>query len=386
MAKIKVVNRRDGRVAVGSSFRNIPSETIFSFGKFSVETNFSNRTIKSNANRISSFVKPITLESLNLTNEDSLTILNYTTNVKLNINPSDLGSYVKYGSLKELLRVSVENIITEYPSSIFSTYKSETGNTGYSVFNYTYNPNKDESTFIVPENSIQNTFGLVINTGNEQLPQNNELRNLNIGYKNYVIWRPEFPDQNENELVGFTGLSNTTPYLTIVVKGNPFPELSASTQMFAEYHIKPKPLYFNRFYESLSNLEKYMMINKVDNGYLMTFKKPNILENGGIVYSNQEILWSTTDNYNIDIVGISYSNLLNNLGDIGDTYDKFKTDMVTRFLVPQSLLLYDKTQNEKISKLLRVYGRNFDNLKVYIDAIATINKLTYDKTNNIPDN
>ncbi len=128
-----------------------------------------------------------------------------------------------------------------------------------------------------------------------------------------------------------------------------------------------------------------MMINKVDDGYLMTFKKPNILENGGIVYSNQEILWSTTDKYNIDIVGLSYSILLNNLGDIGDTYDKFKTDMVTRFLVPQSLLLYDKTENEKISKLLRVYGRNFDNLKVYIDAIATINKLTYDKKTNIPD-
>lgn len=384
MAKIKVVNKRDGKVAVGTSFRNIPSETIFSFGRFSVESNFNTRIVKSYANTISSFVKPITLETLNLSHEDSIKILNYTTDVKLNINASDLGSYVKYGSLKELLRVSVENIILEYPSSLYLSYQTKTG-TVYSVYNYFYNVNTDEASFTIPINSIQNTFGLVINQGNEQLPQDKVLRNLNLSFNNYVIWRPDSPDNNEFELIGFTGLSNTTPYLNIIARGNPFPELSASTQLFSEYHIKPKPLYFNKFYEDLSNLEKYMMINKIDIGFTMSFKKPVLMENGKVTYTNQEIIWTTTDKYNIDIEGVSYSTLLGQLGDIGDQYDKFKTDMVTRFLVPQSLLLYDKTENEKISKLLRVYGRNFDNLKVYIDAIATISTLSYDKKNNIPD-
>jgi hypothetical protein len=80
-----------------------------------------------------------------------------------------------------------------------------------------------------------------------------------------------------------------------------------------------------------------------------------------------------------------YDKLLQELGDMGDTYDKFKTDTIARFLVPQSLLLYDTTQDEKMSKLLRIYGRNFDTIKTYIDAIANINTLSYDKKNNIPD-
>jgi hypothetical protein len=385
MAKIKVVNRRDGKVAVGTSFRNIPSETIFSFGDFSVETNFSTRVVNTYSNVISSFVKPITLESLNITQEDSLVIKNYTTDVKLNVQPSDLGSYVKYGSLKELLRVSIEDIIKDYPSSIFLNYQLLNGSSVYSVYNYNYDPNINESTFLIPVTAIQNTFGLVINQGNEQIPQDNVLRNLNMSFTSYEVWRPENPSGDSNVILGFTGVSPTFSYIGLRVAGNPFPELSASTQTFAKYHLKPQPLFFNKFIKDLTALEKYIVADKTDQGYLMTFKKPILLDNGGVSYSNQDIIWSTTDGYNVDITGTKYEKLLQDLGDLGDEYDTFKTDLVTRFLVPQSLLVYDQTQDEKMSKLLRVYGRNFDNLKVYIDAIANINTFTYDKKNNIPD-
>lgn len=385
MAKIKVVNKRDGKRAVGSTFRNIPSETIFSFGRFSVDTNFGTRVIKNYSNTISSFVKPITLETLNVSDEDSIKIWNYTTDVKLNIVASDLGSYVKYGSLKELLRVSIENIIREYPSSLYISYQTENGGTVYSVYNYSYNEITDRASFNIPINGIFNTFGLVINQGNEQLPEDNKLRNLNVSYGDFEIWRSNDPDNDTHVILEFTGVSSTMPFLSVVVQGNPFPELSGSTQSFSEYHLKPQPLYFNKFYEDLSALEKYMMINKIDSGYQMSFKRPNLLEDGGVVYSSQDVLWGTSDKYNIDIDGFSYKNLLETLGNIGDEYDKFKTDTIARFLVPQSLLTYDKTEEQKVSKLLRIYGRNFDNVKVYIDAIANINTFTYNKKNNIPD-
>lgn len=384
MAKIKVVNKRDGKVAVGSSFRNIPSETLFTFGDFSLETNFSTRVVKNYSNTLSSFVKPITLETLNVDEVDSVKIMNYTTNVNLNIDVSDLGSYVKYGSLKELLRVSIENIILEYPSSLFLNFQTQNGSS-YSVFNYSYDALTDKSSFIVPVNSINNPFGLVINQGNEQLPQDNALRNLNVSYSNYIVWRPESADTNTYQLLGFTGVSTINPYLSLVVAGNPFPELSASTQGFFKYHVKPQPLYFNKFYEDLSKLEKYMVADKTEQGYLMSFKKPILLEDGGIAYGNQDVLWTTIDGYNVDITGALYDKLLTDLGDIGDIYDKFKSDTIARFLIPQSLLSYDTTEDQKMSKLLRVYGRNFDNIKVYIDALANINKLSYDKKNNVPD-
>lgn len=385
MSKIKVVNRRDGKQAVGSSFRNIPSETVFSFGKFTVDTNFGIRVIKNYRNTISSFVKPITLETLNVSQEDSIKICNYTTDIKLNIAASDIGSYVKYGSLKELFRVSVENIIKEYPSSLYISHQSKNGGTVFSVYNYTYDVITNKSSFKIPIGGIFNTFGLVVNQGNEKLPEDNELRNLNVSYSNFEIWRSTDPDNNTHVILEFTGVSSIIPFLSVVVQGNPFPELSATTQGFFEYHLKPQPLYFNKFYENLSELEKHMMINKVDNGYKMSFKRPILLDDGSITYGSQDVLWSTNDNYNIDIDGFTYNNLLESLADIGLEYDRFKTDTIARFLVPQSLLTYDKTEEQKVSKLLRIYGRNFDNVKVYIDAIANINRFSYNKKNNIPD-
>jgi hypothetical protein len=190
--------------------------------------------IRNYTNTISSFVTPITLETLNVSEADSLKIKNYTTDVKLNLQVSDLGSYVKYGSVKELLRVSVENIILAYPSSLYMNYQLDNGTTVFSVYNYTYNLTTDQAEFLIPVPSINNTFGLVINQGNEQLPQDNALRNLNLSYNNYHVWREENPDNNEHQLIGFTGVSSTFPYMKLVVRGNPFPELSASTQTFAK--------------------------------------------------------------------------------------------------------------------------------------------------------
>lgn len=389
MPLIKVVNRRDGTVQqLSSSFKNVTSETVFSFGDFSVETNLNVRKIKDYSNTLSSFVKPITLETLNISQEDSVKIMNFNTDVKLNVDISDLSSYVKYGSLKELLRVSIEDILLAFPSSVYITYVANDANnsTVYSVYNYSYNPHTDQANFLIPIYSIRNTFGLVINQGNEQLPQNNILRNLNLSYTNYIIWRPENPTGESFTILGFTGVSNTFPYIQVSVSGNPFPEISGgSTQAFANYHLKPQPLYFNKFYEDLTQLEKYIVANKTTNGYSMIFKQPNIMDNGAVSYTNKEIIWATTDGYNVDSTGAAYKKLLEDFSDLGDLYDSFKTDTITRFLIPQSLLIYDNTQEEKVSKLLRIYGRNIDTVKTYIDALANISKFTYDKKNNIPD-
>src|SRR5579859_1356806 len=54
-------------------------------------------------------------------------------------------------------------------------------------------------------------------------------------------------------------------------------------------------------------------------------------------------------------------------------------------LVPDSILENDKTDDQKMTKLLRLYGATFDSIKVFIDSIATINKLSYDKNKNVPD-
>ena len=97
------------------------------------------------------------------------------------------------------------------------------------------------------------------------------------------------------------------------------------------------------------------------------------------------MLWNTSDGYNIDTNTPTYQRFLRIVLTIGEKYDTIKTDLIARFLTPDSLKLYDYTEEGKITKLLRIYGREFDQIRQFIDSLVNINKVTYNKQNNIPD-
>ena len=120
MARVKVVKTNlDGNLH-GNYFLDMPSNTIFSFGKFFVTSNFDNKTTINYTNSLSSFVNPITLDSLGVNDTQSEIIQSYTTNAVLNLDKSDLNTFVRYGSAYEFLRTSIQNIILAYPGSLFA--------------------------------------------------------------------------------------------------------------------------------------------------------------------------------------------------------------------------------------------------------------------------
>lgn len=110
-----------------------------------------------------------------------------------------------------------------------------------------------------------------------------------------------------------------------------------------------------------------------------------MLDDGNIRYGVVELNWNTSDGYNIDYDGALYNKFLDILLTIGEKYDSIKTDLIARFLTPQSIKTYDLTNDGKITKLLRVYGKEFDELKTFIDSLQHINRVSYDKINNLPD-
>lgn len=385
MAKVKVINRRQGSDLIGANFRNVASETVFTFGRFTVDTNFAVRTIRNYSNELSSFVKPITLQSLNVNEVDSANIFTSTQEVILNIDKSDLTAYARLGSLYEILRVSIENIILQFPASVYITFQTSSFTNLMSVTNYFYDVTKDSATFTIPFPAVINKFGIIMNQGNNQLPQGDPLRNLNLAYGEYLIWREENPSGNTHTLLGFTGYTQTLPYINVIVTGNPFPELSGSTQGQFNYHIKPQPVHFNKFIQNLSTLESYILNQKIPKGYQTEFQTPTQLEDGSVIYNNQIIIWPAGDGYNVDFSGYDYDVFLTLIGNIGTLFDQFKSDLIARMLVPQSMIENDLTDDGKVEQLLRIYGKTFDNIKVFIDALVTINKLSYNKKKNIPD-
>lgn len=387
VAKVKVVknNNLDSNLN-GTNFNNVTSQTIFSFGRFSVTSNFDRRIPIDYSDNLTSFVKTVTLDTIGVSDTESKIVYDYTTNAVLNLDKSDLNTFIRFGSGYEFLRVSIENIITNFKGSLFMNSQVSRNN-ATTYFDYNYDVITDTSTFSVHTNVIENTFGLVYNYGNTSIPDDNKLKNINLSYDKYVIWIPSRPDII-SKVIGFTGNTSNTGInanLKFKVTGNPFSFISGTSSSL-DFHLKPNNVVFEEFRMLLSQYERYIISERDGNdGFKFEIKDPTLLDDGSIIYSDTTLLWKTTDGYNIDINTPDYNKFLEILLTIGAKYDKIKTDLIARFLTPASLKAYDLTEEGKITKLLRIYGREFDQLRMFIDSLANINKVTYDKKNNIPD-
>lgn len=387
MALVKIVGNNLDQNLNGDAFTNTASQTIFNLGdSFSLTTNFAGRTFIDYSNELTSFVRPITLDTIGITEVQSEVLSNETKNAVLNLNRSDLNTFTKFGSAYEFLKVSVENIITNYPYSLFVNSQTSIGRNN-TFGGFKYNEIENTSTFKIPTQYINNKYGFVFNFGNQSLPGDEELKNLNISYNKYVVWTKYRPSDNSHTIIGFTGDSSSRDYLMIKCVGNPFPFVTGSTSSGKfDIHLKPNATQFEEFRDQLEDFEKNIVGERNEtNGFEFVLKEPFLLDDGTIRYNNKKILWNTTDGYNIDASGAKYRTFLEIVLTIGNKYDQIKTDLIARFLTPASLKTYDLTQEGKITKLLRIYGREFDQLKQFIDSLVNINKVTYDKKENLPD-
>jgi len=394
VAKVKVINNNLDQNLNGTFFNNTASETIFSFGRFSVTSNFDSRKYIDYSNTLSSFVRTVTLETMGISKTQSKILELRTTNAVLNLDKSDLNTFIRFGSAYEFLRVTIEKIITNYPGSLFMSSQVQRGG-NKTFYDYEYNVVTNTSTFKIPYNAnfncIINTFGLVYNYGNVSVPDNKELKNLNQSHGDYIVWSAQAPELNDCTVLGYTG-NTTNPTkdnyncLLLKVRGNPFSYVTGSTSGFTDFHIRPNTFIFEEFRALLDDYEKYILSQRdgID-GFKFTLKDPTLLDNGNIEYTDSQLLWSTGDKYNIDVNTPSYQRFLEIILTIGAKYDKIKTDLIARFLTPASIKQYDLTEEGKMTKLLRIYGMEFDQLREFIDSLVYINKVTYDKVNNIPD-
>lgn len=397
MAKVKVVNNKLNENLNGGNFNDTPSNTLFSFGSFFVTTNFDNKVTTNYTNTLSSFVTPVTLESMQISEKQSTIINDYSTNAVLNLDKSDLNTFVRFGSAYEFIRTSVQNIILAYPGSLFANSKKVAGG-NLTYIGYSYDNISNVSTFYIPTAYTTNKFGLVYNAGNESIPDDNELKNLNNSFLDYDIWSSLEPNRLFH-VIGYTGNTiNSSLYydsggtysqkelIRVQVQGNPFELMGTGTTGSLDYHLRPNNIKFEEFRALLNNYEKHIVSERDGtDGFIFRLKDPTLLEDGKITYNDIEALWNTSDGYNVDIDTPRYQRFLEVILVIGAKYDKIKTDLIARFLTPESLKTYDLTEEGKISKLLRVYGREFDQIRQFIDSLVNINKVTYDKINNVPD-
>ena len=368
---------------------------LFTMGNFSITTNMDPKSDKFFiTNKFSNFVS---LTDLDLTLADANKLLTDNAGVLLNLDKGNLKYNAQFGSLSEFVRVSLENIITNWPASLFvnnialDVYNNSIlGNT---YDNYVYDNFTDTASFRVNTTFINNNYQLnILKNGSilDTFNSTNDLRNVTVNYAAYVV----LINDVEYSVLKFTGATyNTNDYIYFNVKGNPFSGVSASN---ITYHVKPNKVKEETFFNTLPDFEAHLLNRLAMPKYTATFDYSIKSDAGVILHVTDSVTWPTSDGYNIDFDTSAYVDYVTKLLDISTNNDLTSSDLMNRYLVSDSISsfdtapvnLYDLDQDstgQKVTKTLRIYGRNFDEINNFIDGISFANTVSYNKQDNIPD-
>lgn len=375
-------------------FQLTSENATFTLGNFAITTSLDPRVSKLfRTNKFSNFVS---LCDLDLTEEEANVLLTTNSDVKLKLDKSNLCNYAYFGSMLEYVRVSLEDIIIKFPAALHTTPISGQKANNLTVEDYSYNSIIDETTFKINTNVIENPYalnylqnGTIINTFNE----GNDLRNITVNYLSYSVLR----NGVEYDVLNFTGATSVTnDYIYFTVKGDPFTDITGVTAT-TSYHIKPNKLKEDEFFAKLPDFQAYLLNRTTVPKYTSKYKTPHRSDNGSLIFKTTTLTWPVSDGYNIDFASTKYTTFVNNLINLGTDLDITKTNLMTRFLTAEAISDFDtvprcdgidpdeETAGQKMNKTLKVYGREYDELKRYIDGIQYANTVSYDQVNNTPD-
>jgi hypothetical protein len=340
---------------------------------------------KNNRNfNIGVFQLPVSLEDLNLESvNQSRELIAKEYRVYPNFDLSNVTNFTIFGSLQKRFEVSVQRIINFFPAGIevdYFYYDFTTGNTATGI---TYNSVSNETELTIDVARIKNPFSLDYSVNSKINLQNREqefspLRDLTNTYRNYSLVVDEIPYQ-VIDLTPSTSLYSGI--INVIVIGNPFSGVSTTDKSLV---IRPNDYYVEKaFSENFDEVEKFLLNRLAQPQYTATFNVPIQTDGGAVELQNATVTWPKDGLWNLDIRTPSFTNYLEKLNIIGVDFDAYKTNLITRFLVTDSLLEFD-TPDHKVSKVLQIYGRSFDQIKIFIDALAYMNSVNYSPGNDIP--
>lgn len=296
--------------------------------------------------------------------------------VKINKNYFDLTKISYYGSCQSHIKSAIEDIILRFPASLYITNQN--------IIN--------TNTISIPLNVINNPFSLDVANYDmyDRSTMDFDLRVLATSYNGYVIGNAD--DLVYSNISGFTNDGNNLIF-----------NLTNNISINGNFHIKPNKKYIDSFFNSLSGIQTELLNRNSVPKYKSKFKTIEETEDG-LIYKYIDFTWKIYDGYNLDIKSIDYLNFVDNLIQSSQYVDQNFSDNIYRMLTHDSIKSMDNSYirknrlymndgdeddildgETKIQKLLRIYGRHFDDIKEYIDGVTFINNISYDKKENIND-
>lgn len=312
---------------------------------------------------------------------------------------SSIFDYVYYGSANKLIEGAIRDIINFFPCELvlMDTYIELNGERLYNV---------------------DNPFGIdmesIILTSEKQ---NNPLRFFSYSYEKYRLYGPD----NEVGVLTWNRVirdENTcTPNGTLLSEinlGKPFDgenevilysyNINGVKKLFHNgvfkgYSIRPTNKEINNFFDKLDDVQS-ALLNKRSN---YTIKLETFEETErGFVSTIASYTWPKSfGGWNIAISGGEYKSYVTKLLEIADFCDTYGTNNIWRSMTHEAIVAYDWTltkvdsngvmeeydtpNSHRIQSFIHVAGRQFDEIKKYIDGISFANAVTYNEENNNPD-
>ena len=333
------------------------------------------------------FQAPVSLENLDLNSiNESRELLAKEYRVYPNFDLSNVTNFTIFGSLQKRFEVSIQRILNFFPAALEVNdlyYDFTSGNTAYDI---TYDSVSNETELSIDVSRIKNPFNIDYTNNARINLQAREiefsyLRNLTDSYRDYVI----IVDDISYPVIDFdSSASLYTGVIKFTVVGDPFSGNTTPITTTKTLTIRPNNYLVEKtFSESFDEVEKFLLNRLVTPRYTATFNVPTELEDGTAAVITRTLTWPLDGLWNLDIRTSEFTTYIENLNEIAVEFDAFKTNLIVRFLTTESLLEFD-TPDHKVGKVLQIYGRSFDQIKMFIDALAYMNSVNYNPGNDIP--
>jgi hypothetical protein len=377
--------KREGDFAPNLVGFQATSAPLFTLGNFAITTNLEGKFDKS-FDLGGEWSDYYSLDNLNLTEEESKLMESNHFFIDLNFDISKIDRYAHFGSLTEFVRVNIEQIILGWKGSLYVNKDLDEPALN-TVLTYSYDSATDTSTFKIPTSATVNNFNLIYEDNETFSTEVGDISNLKNSFDKYFLWN-EFGSFIINN---YNGSTEASPYIDLEVLGEAWPELTGSTIGSYNYHLRPLPDETEKFFLGLTDFQKVMLNTLIIPKYTLELEIPFETDDGNVVNEKRKFSWPTTDGYNLDINGYKYSSYIDSLFEATQQYDRLNSDLVSRKYVSASIHEFDTpgdgTQDtgQKVQKLLRIYGREFDDIKKYVDGISFANVVTYNKRDNTSD-
>lgn len=342
--------------------------------------------------------------------KESLNNINKTNNsVKISLKKDiyKLKDFAYYGSCSELIRSSINDIINKFPGGLYVTSAKFTDKKG--------NPIKYGNSELY---IIDNPFNIDIYSElNEITEENNNIKYLLPNYDNYIIRNTYNVNLSLTKITKTSLLSEEEkekcpPYFLYKINLNSSFNIYCymnddnkiyylTTSANIGKHIRPKQSIYDNFINNLDNFQKILLNQESTPKYSAVFELLKETENGyEIFFEKFTFPVSQYGKYNLDITSEKYFNYINSLSKYGAFFDNLYTNNLYRQFTHEAIKNFDWTDTlnrgeetkeeynengEKIQKIINLIGREFDEIKFYIDGIKNSNNITYNDSNNLPD-